>query len=150
MESNKYLETLGFSLAKTPPTPTIRSWPFLSENLEHPIPGQRQVLRRPRLARWDLQHKPWKLENSLCLTVPSEAGGGPPQARHRPGEQHHPIRHTLHLGLWKIDDDNSGEHGRPWHCAALPPPCWGEELHFGADEDRPDSVILYFIVYIEV
>ena len=34
----------------------------------------------------------------------------PPQTRHRPaGEQHHPIRHTLHLGLRKIYDDNSGE-----------------------------------------
>ena len=42
------------------------------------------------------------MEDSLCLRVPSEAAGGPPQARHSPGDQHHPHLqhcHTLHLDL---------------------------------------------------
>ena len=92
------------------------------------------------VARWDLQHKLWELENSLCLRVLREAGGDSPQTRHRPGEQHHPLSHTLHLCLRKIDDDNSGEHGRPWHRAAILPPCWGEKLHMVVDVDQSDSV----------
>ena len=91
-------------------------------------------------ARWDLQHNLWEPENRLCLRVLREAGGNPPQTRHRPGEQHHPHSHTLHLCLRKIDDDNSGEHGRPWHRAAILPPCWGEKLHMVVDEDQSDSV----------
>ena len=40
------------------------------------------------------------VENSLCLRVPNEAGGGPPQARYRPGDHHYLLRHchTVHLG----------------------------------------------------
>ena len=87
-----------------------------NDESETDLPGQRQVLRRPRLAQWHGEIFNTNFENRKTVYVSRvlrEAGGNPPQTRHRPGEQHHPHSHTLHLCLRKIDDDNSGEHGRP-------------------------------------
>ena len=84
-----------------------------NDESETDLPGQRQVLRRPRLAQWhgeifNTNFENWKTVYVSEYQVKQEEA--PPQTRHRPaGEQHHPIRHTLHLGLRKIYDDNSGE-----------------------------------------
>ena len=66
------------------------------------------VWRHGTVRHFNTNRENWKTVYVSEYQVKQEEA--PPQTRHRPaGEPHHSIRHTLHLGLRKIYDDNSGE-----------------------------------------
>ena len=66
----------------------------------------------------------------LCLRVSSEAGGDPPQARHRPGDHHNHCQPQNPPSTLKTQGliDDTGEHWRAWHCSPLPPPRRGAPM----------------------